>query len=138
MGDSLLISTQNTARRVALDALRARGSRPDVALGDQSLLHNTTTVQDEKGLRLTLSPKGSTGRRGRDTFRGTCPGYAQIFRRRICAIGRKSVRNFHLTTRRQKSFISYVHGIMDGEVIQDLRDQGREMNETDFKLLKTV
>ncbi|RSL63260.1 hypothetical protein CEP54_005303 [Fusarium duplospermum] len=33
---------------------------------------------------------------------------------------------------------SYVHGIMDGEIIQDLRDQGKGMDETDYKLFKLI
>ncbi|RSL73995.1 hypothetical protein CEP53_000590 [Fusarium sp. AF-6] len=32
----------------------------------------------------------------------------------------------------------YVHGIMDGEIIQDLRDQGKGMDETDYKLFKLI
>ncbi|RSL73493.1 hypothetical protein CEP51_011755 [Fusarium floridanum] len=33
---------------------------------------------------------------------------------------------------------SYVHGIMDGEIIQDLRDHGKGMDETDYKLFKII
>ncbi|RTE82549.1 hypothetical protein BHE90_002855 [Fusarium euwallaceae] len=32
----------------------------------------------------------------------------------------------------------YVHGIMDGEIIQDLRDQGKGIDETDYKLFKLI